>query len=144
MASKDHIIEEIPAKVYAACRYNAEGESWEGACKIVGITPKTVRKYRDLPQVQNYREELIKEKLSHSKQIVINAFPTVLKALIKRATNENEKKGYVANGASQTIVQYMIHLEQNIEMRKKFEELQQQVAALEGGRTINMYRNNDV
>ena len=119
MASKDYITEEIPPKVYAAVRYNAEGESWEGACKIVGITPKTVRKYRDLPQVQNYREELIKEKLLHSKQIVINAFPTVLKALIKRATNENEKKGYVANGASQTLVSYMIHLEQNIEMRKK-------------------------
>ena len=44
MGSKDYIIEEIPPKVYAAVRYNAEGESWEGACKIVGITPKTVRK----------------------------------------------------------------------------------------------------
>ena len=138
MGSKDYIIEEIPPKVYAAVRYNAEGESWEGACKIVGITPKTVRKYRDLPQVQNYREELIKEKLNHSKQIVINAFPTVLKALIKRATNENERKGYVANGASQTLVSYMIHLEQNIEMRKKLEQMEQQIAALEGGRIIDM------
>ena len=44
MGSKDYIIEEIPPKVYAAVRYYAEGESWEGACKIVGITPKTVRK----------------------------------------------------------------------------------------------------
>ena len=32
MGSKDYIIEEIPPKVYAAVRYNAEGESWEGAC----------------------------------------------------------------------------------------------------------------
>ena len=92
MGSKDFITEEIPPKVYAAVRYNAEGESWEGACKIVGITPKTVRKYRDLPQVQNYREELIKEKLLHSKQIVINAFPTVLKALINELQMRMRKR----------------------------------------------------
>ena len=32
----------------------------------------------------------------------------------------------------------MIHLEQNIEMRKKLEQMEQQIAALEGGRVIDM------
>ena len=42
--------------------------------------------------MQNYREELIKEKLLHSKQIVINAFPTVLKA---KVTNDLFLIGFI-------------------------------------------------
>ena len=55
MGSKDYIIEEIPPKVYAAVRYNAEGESWEGACKIVELLPRQLENI-DLPQVQNYEK----------------------------------------------------------------------------------------
>ena len=135
--SAANINDAIPAKVYAVVVKYSQGMKWKPACEEVGIDPRTVKKYwKEQPELQKFYTDLVKESAVEGKNKIFKAFPKVAETLIKTATNPKER-AYARNQAADIIFRYMNNQEINWEMRQKMEEMQQQLHALEGCKTIN-------
>ncbi len=115
----------------------SQGVKMKAACEEVGIDPRTVKKWEATPEVKKFYISLIKDNFVEGKNKIFKAWPKVVDRLIKTATDPRERSGS-RNQASELIVRYIIHSEQNMEMREKVEKLSQQIAALEGNRIIDM------
>ena len=107
------------------------------ACEEVGIDPRTVKKWESTPEIKKFYASLINDAFVEGKNKLFKAWPKVAERLIRTATDPRERSGS-RNQASEIIVRYIIHSEQNMEMRQKVEQLSQQIAALEGNKIIDM------
>ena len=135
--STANINDSIPPKVYAVVVKYSQGMKWKPACEEVGIDPRTVKKWESTPEVKKFYSALIKDAFVEGKNKLFKAWPKVAERLIKTAIDPRERSGS-RNQASEIIVRYIIHYEQNMEMREKVEKLSQQIAALEGNRIVDM------
>ncbi len=135
--SENNISTTVPPKVYAVMVKYSQGTKMKQACEEVGIDPRTVKKWEATPEVKKFYISLIKDNFVEGKNKIFKAWPKVVDRLIKTATDPRERSGS-RNQASELIVRYIIHSEQNMEMREKVEKLSQQIAALEGNRIIDM------
>ena len=115
----------------------SQGIKMKQACEEVGIDPRTVKKWETTPEVKKFYSSLIKDAFVEGKNKLFKAWPKVAERLIKTAKDPRERSGS-RNQASEIIVRYIIHSEQNMEMREKLEKMSQQIAALEGNRIIDM------
>ena len=137
MISEKNISTTVPPKVYAVMVKYSQGTKMKQACEEVGIDPRTVKKWETTPEVKKFYSSLIKDAFVEGKNKLFKAWPKVAERLIKTATDPRERSGS-RNQASEIIVRYIIHSEQNMEMRQKVEQLSQQIAALEGNRIIDI------
>ena len=137
MISEQNISTTVPPKVYAVMVKYSQGIKMTPACEEVGIDPRTVKKWETTPEVKKFYSSLIKDAFVEGKNKLFKAWPRVAERLIKTATDPRERSGS-RNQASEIIVRYIIHSEQNMEMREKLEKMSQQIAALEGNRIIDM------
>ena len=137
MISEKNISTTVPPKVYAVMVKYSQGTKMKQACEEVGIDPRTVKKWETTPEVKKFYSSLIKDAFVEGKNKLFKAWPKVAERLIKTATDPRERSGS-RNQASEIIVRYIIHSEQNMEMREKLEKMSQQIAALEGNRIIDM------
>ena len=115
----------------------SQGIKMKQACEEVGIDPRTVKKWESTPEIKKFYASLINDAFVEGKNKLFKAWPKVAERLIKTATDPRERSGS-RNQASEIIVRYIIHSEQNMEMRQKVEQLSQQIAALEGNRIIDI------
>ena len=136
MISTTSINEEIPPKVYAVVVKYSQGMTWKKACEDIGIDPRTVRKWKDTPEIKKFLGDLVKESALEGKNKLFKAFPKVAETLIKTATNPKER-AYARNQAADIIFRYMNNQEINWEMREKMEQMSQQLAAFEGTKIID-------
>ena len=137
MISEQNISTTVPPKVYAVMVKYSQGTKMKHACEEVGIDPRTVKKWESTPEIKKFYASLINDAFVEGKNKLFKAWPKVAERLIKTATDPRERSGS-RNQASEIIVRYIIHSEQNMEMRQKVEQLSQQIAALEGNRIIDM------
>ena len=137
MITEQNISTTVPPKVYAVMVKYSQGIKMKQACEEVGIDPRTVKKWETTPEVKKFYSSLIKDAFVEGKNKLFKAWPKVAERLIKTATDPRERSGS-RNQASEIIVRYIIHSEQNMEMREKLEKMSQQIAALEGNRIIDM------
>ena len=137
MISEKNISTTVPPKVYAVMVKYSQGTKMKQACEEVGIDPRTVKKWESTPEIKKFYASLINDAFVEGKNKLFKAWPKVAERLIKTATDPRERSGS-RNQASEIIVRYIIHSEQNMEMRQKMEQLSQQVAALEGTRIIDI------
>ena len=137
MISEQNISTTVPPKVYAVMVKYSQGTKMKQACEEVGIDPRTVKKWETTPEIKKFYASLINDAFVEGKNKLFKAWPKVAERLIKTATDPRERSGS-RNQASEIIVRYIIHSEQNMEMRQKVEQLSQQIAALEGNRIIDM------
>ena len=137
MISEQNISTTVPPKVYAVMVKYSQGTKMKQACEEVGIDPRTVKKWESTPEIKKFYASLINDAFVEGKNKLFKAWPKVAERLIKTATDPRERSGS-RNQASEIIVRYIIHSEQNMEMRQKVEQLSQQIAALEGNRIIDM------
>ena len=137
MISEQNISTTVPPKVYAVMVKYSQGIKMKQACEEVGIDPRTVKKWETTPEVKKFYSSLIKDAFVEGKNKLFKAWPKVAERLIKTAIDPRERSGS-RNQASEIIVRYIIHSEQNMEMREKLEKMSQQIAALEGNRIIDM------
>ena len=137
MISEKNISTTVPPKVYAVMVKYSQGSKMKQACEEVGIDPRTVKKWESTPEIKKFYASLINDAYVEGKKKLFKAWPKVAERLIKTATDPRERSGS-RNQASEIIVRYIIHSEQNMEMRQKVEQLSQQIAALEGNRIIDI------
>ena len=137
MISEKNISTTVPPKVYAVMVKYSQGTKMKQACEEVGIDPRTVKKWETTPEIKKFYASLINDAFVEGKNKLFKAWPKVAERLIKTATDPRERSGS-RNQASEIIVRYIIHSEQNMEMRQKVEQLSQQIAALEGNKIIDM------
>ena len=137
MISEKNISTTVPPKVYAVMVKYSQGTMMKQACEEVGIDPRTVKKWESTPEIKKFYASLINDAFVEGKNKLFKAWPKVAERLIKTATDPRERSGS-RNQASEIIVRYIIHSEQNMEMGQKVEQLSQQIAALEGNRIIDM------
>ena len=137
MISEKNISTTVPPKVYAVMVKYSQGTKMKQACEEVGIDPRTVKKWETTPEIKKFYASLINDAFVEGKNKLFKAWPKVAERLIKTATDPRERSGS-RNQASEIIVRYIIHSEQNMEMRQKVEQLSQQIAALEGNRIIDI------
>mgnify|MGYP001204768809 FL=1 len=137
MISEKNISTTVPPKVYAVMVKYSQGTKMKQACEEVGIDPRTVKKWESTPEIKKFYASLINDAFVEGKNKLFKAWPKVAERLIKTATDPKERSGS-RNQASEIIVRYIIHSEQNMEMRQKVEQLSQQIAALEGNRIIDI------
>ena len=137
MISEKNISTTVPPKVYAVMVKYSQGTKMKQACEEVGIDPRTVKKWESTPEIKKFYASLINDAFVEGKNKLFKAWPKVAERLIKTATDPRERSGS-RNQASEIIVRYIIHSEQNMEMREKLEKMSQQIAALEGNRIIDM------
>ncbi len=137
MISEKNISTTVPPKVYAVMVKYSQGTKMKQACEEVGIDPRTVKKWESTPEIKKFYASLINDAFVEGKNKLFKAWPKVAERLIKTATDPRERSGS-RNQASEIIVRYIIHSEQNMEMRQKVEQLSQQIAALEGNRIIDI------
>ena len=137
MISEQNISTTVPPKVYAVMVKYSQGTKMKQACEEVGIDPRTVKKWETTPEIKKFYASLINDAFVEGKNKLFKAWPKVAERLIKTATDPRERSGS-RNQASEIIVRYIIHSEQNMEMRQKVEQLSQQIAALEGNKIIDM------
>ena len=137
MISEQNISTTVPPKVYAVMVKYSQGIKMKQACEEVGIDPRTVKKWETTPEIKKFYASLINDAFVEGKNKLFKAWPKVAERLIKTATDPRERSGS-RNQASEIIVRYIIHSEQNMEMRQKVEQLSQQIAALEGNKIIDM------
>ena len=137
MISEKNISTTVPPKVYAVMVKYSQGTKMKQACEEVGIDPRTVKKWESTPEIKKFYASLINDAFVEGKNKLFKAWPKVAERLIKTATDPRERSGS-RNQASEIIVRYIIHSEQNMEMREKLEKMSQQIAALEGNRIIDI------
>ena len=137
MISEKNISTTVPPKVYAVMVKYSQGTKMKQACEEVGIDPRTVKKWESTPEIKKFYASLINDAFVEGKNKLFKAWPKVAERLIKTATDPRERSGS-RNQASEIIVRYIIHSEQNMEMRQKVEQLSQQIAALEGNIIIDI------
>ena len=137
MISEKNISTTVPPKVYAVMVKYSQGTKMKQACEEVGIDPRTVKKWESTPEIKKFYASLINDAFVEGKNKLFKAWPKVAERLIKTATDPRERSGS-RNQASEIIVRYIIHSEQNMEMRQKVEQLSQQIAALERNRIIDI------
>lgn len=131
-------LEEIPPKVYTAIALRSStGQDWGKCAELADIRAETLRKYRKYPQVRKYLDDLNKERLKDCRNIVRAAMPTVLKRLVKTATDEKER-AYARNQASEILIKYESEREDKEELNVQLERLELRQNALEGGKVIDI------
>ena len=127
--------EQVPPKVYAVMVKYSQGMNWKEACEKVGIDVRTVRKWRETPEIKKFYSDLVKDAVNEGKNKLFNAFPKIADKLIETALSKKVKP-YSSNQACEIILRYLTNQETNIEMRERFESMSEQLAALEGTRII--------
>ena len=127
--------ETVPPKVYAVVVKYSQGMNWKEACEKVGIDVRTVRKWRETPEIKKFYSDLLKDSVNEGKNKLFTAFPKVAERLIETAISSREK-AYARNQAADIIFRFLSNQETNIEMRQRMEHLSEQLAALEGTRII--------
>ena len=131
-------LEEIPPKVYTAIALRSStGQDWGKCAELADIRAETLRKYRKYPQVRKYLDDLNKERLKDCRNIVSAAMPTVLKRLVKTATDEKER-AYARNQASEILIKYESEREDKEELNVQLERLELRQNALEGNNVIDI------
>jgi|TARA_Y100000114_G_scaffold46350_1_gene42042 hypothetical protein len=127
--------EQVPPKVYAVMVKYSQGMNWKEACEKVGIDVRTVRKWRETPEIKKFYSDLVKDAVNEGKNKLFNAFPKIADKLIETALSKKVKP-YSSNQACEIILRYLTNQETNIEMRERLESMSEQLAALEGTRII--------
>ena len=127
--------EQVPPKVYAVMVKYSQGMNWKEACEKVGIDVRTVRKWRETPEIKKFYSDLVKDAVNEGKNKLFNAFPKIADKLIETALSRKVKP-YSSNQACEIILRYLTNQETNIEMRERLESMSEQLAALEGTRII--------
>ena len=131
-------LEEIPPKVYTAIALRSStSQDWGKCAELADIRAVTLRKYRKYPQVRKYLDDLNKERLKDCRNIVSAAMPTVLKRLVKTATDEKER-AYARNQASEILIKYESEREDKEELNVQLERLELRQNALEGNKVIDI------
>ena len=127
--------EQVPPKVYAVMVKYSQGMNWKEACEKVGIDVRTVRKWRETPEIKKFYSDLVKDAVNEGKNKLFNDFPKIADKLIETALSKKVKP-YSSNQACEIILRYLTNQETNIEMRERLESMSEQLAALEGTRII--------
>ena len=127
--------EQVPPKVYAVMVKYSQGMNWKEACEKVGIDVRTVRKWRETPEIKKFYSDLVKDAVNEGKNKLFTAFPKIADKLIETALSKKVKP-YSSNQACEIILRYLTNQETNIEMRERLESMSEQLAALEGTRII--------
>ena len=132
------LLEEIPPAVWQALNHRAMGENWGKAAELAGIHVRTLKKYKDLPECVKFVQDQCQASLRQGNNYVMQKIPLVLKRLVKTALDDNER-AYSRNNASDILLRYVYQQEELRAQRIKTEIIEQKIAALEGGKTINLF-----
>ncbi len=131
----DKTLQEIPAAVFQAVTHHVQGESWGKSAELAGIDLRTLKKYRDLPEVVKFHNDQGRESAIVGRNVAFTAFPKVMSRLVKTAL-DNSERAYARNDASKTIINYCLEKEKMEMYGAKMEILETKVAALEGSKII--------
>ena len=131
----DKQLQEIPAAVFQAVTHHVQGESWGKSAELAGIDLRTLKKYRDLPEVVKFHNDQGRESAIVGRNVAFTAFPKVMSRLVKTAL-DNSERAYARNDASKTIINYVLEKEKMELYGAKMELLESKVAALEGSKIV--------
>ena len=131
----DKQLQEIPAAVFQAVTHHVQGESWGKSAELAGIDLRTLKKYRDLPEVVKFHNDQGRESAIVGRNVAFTAFPKVMSRLVKTALDDSER-AYARNDASKTIINYVLEKEKMELYGAKLDVLETKVAALEGSKIV--------
>ena len=131
----DKQLQEIPAAVFQAVTHHVQGESWGKSAELAGIDLRTLKKYRDLPEVVKFHNDQGRESATLGRNVAFTAFPKVMSRLVKTAL-DNSERAYARNDASKTIINYVLEKEKMELYGAKLDVLETKVAALEGSKIV--------
>jgi hypothetical protein len=131
----DKQLQEIPAAVFQAVTHHVQGESWGKSAELAGIDLRTLKKYRDLPEVVKFHNDQGRESAIVGRNVAFTAFPKVMSRLVKTAL-DNSERAYARNDASKTIINYVLEKEKMELYGAKLDVLETKVAALEGSKIV--------
>ena len=143
------LTKEIPQKVFDALQLYVWGTkedgkniSWADAAEAAGTHIRTLRKYRQFPECQDFlKQERIKkaeekrESLNSAHGILLDAAPAIANRLTQIALNP-KTKDYVAENACVDIFKIIHEGVEDVEIRRKLDHLKEQIAEVERGGPI--------
>ena len=140
---------EVPPKIFDALQLyvwgtNEDGKniSWADAAEATGCHIRTLRKYRQFPECQDFlkverakRAEEKREALNNAHGILLDAAPEIANRLTQIALNP-KTKDYVAENACVDIFKIIHEGVEDVEMRRKLDHLKEQISQIEAGGPI--------
>ena len=137
---------EVPPKIFDALQLyvwgtNEDGKniSWADAAEATGCHIRTLRKYRQFPECQDFltverakRAEEKREALNNAHGILLDAAPAIANRLTQIALSP-KTKDYVAESACVDIFKIIHEGVEDAAMRQKLEAIKEQLSALERG-----------
>ena len=122
----------LSPKVLAALELRAGGCTWAEAARATDIKPQNLKRWRELPEAQEWLERRIRENLEQANAKLVDAAPAVADRLLHIALSP-EVKPYAAVNACEAVFKIIqsgvIEAEQRIQLQK----IRQQLAELESG-----------
>jgi hypothetical protein len=120
----------LTPRVIAALELRAGGASWVEAANGAGIQPRYLRKWRDLPEAQQWLERRIRENLEQAQARLVDSAPAVANRLLEIALDPTTK-AYAAVSAAESIFRIIQSGVIESEQRQQLQQIRQQLAALE-------------
>ena len=128
----------LPNDVLIALKYRSEGMSWKKSAEKSGMTYDRLRNYtRSHPQVKIVLEELTQAKLDESHSLLIQSAPVAAKVLVGIIKDE-KIKAYSKIEAIKTLFAIVDKGVTDRQQQEQLTELKEQLAALEGGKIVDV------
>ena len=128
----------LPNDVLIALKYRSEGMSWKKSAEKSGMTYDRLRNYtRSHPQVKIVLEELTQAKLDESHSLLIQSAPAAAKVLVGIIKDE-KIKAYSKIEAIKTLFAIVDKGVTDRQQQEQLTELKEQLAALEGGKIVDV------
>ena len=128
----------LPNDVLIALKYRSEGMSWKKSAEKSGMTYDRLRNYtRSHPQVKIVLEELTQAKLDESHSLLIQSAPAAAKVLVGIIKDE-KIKAYSKIEAVKALFSIIDKGVIDRQQQEQLTELKEQLAALEGGKIVDI------
>ena len=128
----------LPNDVLIALKYRSEGMSWKKSAEKSGMTYDRLRNYtRSHPQVKIVLEELTQATLDESHSLLIQSAPAAAKVLVGIIKDE-KIKAYCKIEAVKALFSIIDKGVIDRQQQEQLTELKEQLAALEGGKIVDI------
>ena len=128
----------LPNDVLIALKYRSEGMSWKKSAEKSGMTYDRLRNYtRSHPQVKIVLEELTQATLDESHSLLIQSAPAAAKVLVGIIKDE-KIKAYSKIEAVKALFSIIDKGVIDRQQQEQLTELKEQLAALEGGKIVDI------
>ena len=128
----------LPNDVLIALKYRSEGMSWKKSAEKSGMTYDRLRNYtRSHPQVKIVLEELTQATLDESHSLLIQSAQAAAKVLVGIIKDE-KIKAYSKIEAVKALFSIIDKGVIDRQQQEQLTELKEQLAALEGGKIVDI------